>query len=116
MNAVLGNAVEELINQIAVEVAKAVSQRLSPMMKPPSSRPLEIPVSPKTEIVSKILTETDVQREYGLSKAWLRQKRLFREGLPFLKIGKMVRYRREDIEKFLAERYCCQRNRPTQKN
>lgn len=111
MNAVLGNAVEELINQIAVEVAKAISQRLVPMVKSSVSHSPEIPVSPKTEISCKILTECDVQREYGLSRFWLRKKRRFREDPPFLKIGKMVRYRREDIEKYLTERY--QRNRST---
>ena len=96
--------VEELIGQIAVEVAEAVSQRLAPMMKLPFSHPPAIPVSPKTAITSKVLTEADVQRECRLSKPSLRRKRLLREDPLFLKIGQMVRYRRKDIDKYLAER------------
>jgi predicted DNA-binding transcriptional regulator AlpA len=113
MTTALANKVDHLINQIAVDLATAVSQRLAQMVKPPIPHPREIPVTPKTEIASKFLTEADVQREYNLSTSWLRKKRLFREAPPFLKIGKMVRYCREDIEKYLADRYCDDTQRAT---
>jgi predicted DNA-binding transcriptional regulator AlpA len=115
MNPALANALEHLINQIADEVAKGVSQRLAPLMHPRIAPLPEIPITPRAATLSRVLTETDVQREYGLSRPWLRKKRLFREDPPFLKIGKMVRYRREDIERFLDERRSYERTRSTSK-
>ena len=51
----------------------------------------------------EILRESEVEGRYGLTRAWLRRARRERRGPPFLKIGRMVRYRRQDIENFLAE-------------
>ena len=52
--------------------------------------------------IAEILDERQVSRRYGLSKPWLRKARRERRGPPFLKIGKMVRYRRQAVEAFLA--------------
>ena len=51
----------------------------------------------------KLLNEKQVDEEYGLTVAWLRRHRLPRTGPPYLKLGGLVRYRREAIEAYLAE-------------
>jgi len=51
---------------------------------------------------SQLLTEREVSAEYGLTIPWLRKKRFLRNGLTFLKIDRSVRYRRMDIERYLA--------------
>jgi hypothetical protein len=51
--------------------------------------------------ISSILDEDGVLRNYSFKKAWLRKRRRLGGGPPFLKIGRLVRYRREDIEEFL---------------
>jgi predicted DNA-binding transcriptional regulator AlpA len=49
-----------------------------------------------------ILNERQVQELYGFSVPYLRRARRELRGPRFLKIGKLVRYRRSDIESFLA--------------
>ena len=58
------------------------------------------PIQPPIE---KFLDETAVAREYGLGLPGLRKRR--RLGLPpkYHRIGRMVRYKRDDIEAFLAD-------------
>ena len=51
-----------------------------------------------------LLNEHDVARITGLSVASVRRWRLLREGPRFLKLGSAVRYRREDITRWLASR------------
>lgn len=50
----------------------------------------------------EILNERQVQEVYGFSIPYLRRARRERRGPRFLKVGKLVRYRRSDIESFLA--------------
>jgi len=52
--------------------------------------------------VCDLLTERQVAKEYGLSVSWQRRTRRERRGPDFLKLGKMVRYRRSDIEAYLV--------------
>ena len=52
-----------------------------------------------------ILDETEVEREYGLKEPWQRKHRRLRDGPPFLRINRMIRYRREDVEKWLYEHF-----------
>jgi hypothetical protein len=52
--------------------------------------------------LGRLLREKDLYIEYGLSISWQRKMRRLGGGPPFLKIGKMVRYRRADVEAFLA--------------
>lgn len=40
----------------------------------------------------------------GISKRMLQDMRLRREGIPFVKVGRLVRYKIEDVERYLAER------------
>jgi predicted DNA-binding transcriptional regulator AlpA len=50
----------------------------------------------------EILSERQVQEIYGFSIPYLRRTRHERRGPRFLKVGKLVRYRRSDIEAYLA--------------
>ena len=50
----------------------------------------------------ELLTEREVSADYGFSVPWLRRARIERHGPAFLRIGRMIRYRRADIEAFLA--------------
>jgi predicted DNA-binding transcriptional regulator AlpA len=50
----------------------------------------------------ELLTESQVWHDYRLSLPWQRRTRRERRGPRFLKLGKMVRYRRADIEAYLA--------------
>ena len=49
----------------------------------------------------RLLTEVQVEQEYGLRVGTLRKWRCVGGGPIFLKIGRSVRYTREDIEAFL---------------
>jgi len=49
----------------------------------------------------ELLTERGVFGDYGLTIPWQRRTRRERRGPPFLKLGKMVRYRRRDVEAYL---------------
>jgi len=51
---------------------------------------------------AEILNERQVQETYGLGIPYLRRARGERRGPRFLKLGKLVRYRRADIEAYLA--------------
>lgn len=53
-------------------------------------------------IGTRMLTETDVEREYRLGKPWLRKRRRLGDGPPFMRIRRMVRYARKDLENWLA--------------
>jgi predicted DNA-binding transcriptional regulator AlpA len=50
---------------------------------------------------SRVLSEREVHTQYGFSIPWLRKRRRLGDGPPYLKIGALVRYRREDIDQFL---------------
>ncbi|HTB13997.1 MAG TPA: helix-turn-helix domain-containing protein [Bryobacteraceae bacterium] len=51
-----------------------------------------------------LLKERDLQRITGVSLATIRRWRLLRQGPRFLKLGSAVRYRREDVDAWLASR------------
>ena len=50
----------------------------------------------------QLLNENQLWNEYGLTIAWQRRVRREGRGPAFLKLGKMVRYRRSDIEAYLS--------------
>lgn len=58
--------------------------------------------------MSELLKETEVAPLIGMSVHWLRRKRWAGGGIPFIKlvdgVGGAVRYRREDVEAFIASR------------
>jgi predicted DNA-binding transcriptional regulator AlpA len=49
----------------------------------------------------EVLNERQVQELYGFSIPYLRRARREKRGPRFLKLGKLVRYRRSDIEAYL---------------
>ncbi len=51
--------------------------------------------------VRELLTEREVHVQYGLGIPWLRKQRRLRSGPPFIRLGKMIRYFRRDLQKFL---------------
>jgi predicted DNA-binding transcriptional regulator AlpA len=51
---------------------------------------------------SEVLNERQVQEVYGFTVPFLRRARRERRGPRFLKVGKLVRYRKSDIEAYLA--------------
>jgi predicted DNA-binding transcriptional regulator AlpA len=50
----------------------------------------------------EILNERQVQEMYGFSIPYLRRTRRERRGPRYLKVGKLVRYRKSDIEAYLS--------------
>jgi predicted DNA-binding transcriptional regulator AlpA len=50
----------------------------------------------------EVLNERQVQELYGFSIPYLRRARREKRGPRFLKLGKLVRYRRADVEAFLT--------------
>jgi len=54
-------------------------------------------------VESKVITEREIAATYGLTVAWLRRARRENRGPRYLKISRMVRYCRRDVEIFLAE-------------
>jgi hypothetical protein len=49
-----------------------------------------------------VYNEKDAAQMLGCSVGLLRKWRLFEEGPAFYKIGRLVRYRQEDLEAFMA--------------
>jgi hypothetical protein len=56
-------------------------------------------------MMMKLLTEFDVQDQFGLRVGTLRQWRFKGGGPRYMKIGRSCRYRAEDIESFLQAAY-----------
>jgi excisionase family DNA binding protein len=50
----------------------------------------------------KLLTESQVAELYGITKPCLRRWRHERRALPFVKVGRLARYRQEDVEAFVS--------------
>ncbi len=50
----------------------------------------------------EVMTERQVSETYGFTVPYLRRARRERRGPRFLKLGKLVRYRRVDIEAYLT--------------
>lgn len=49
----------------------------------------------------KLLTESEVAETYGVTKPCLRRWRHEGRGLPFVRIGRLIRYRSGDVEAFV---------------
>jgi predicted DNA-binding transcriptional regulator AlpA len=61
-------------------------------------------MNPKTEPLTPLLSERDVARVTGLSVATIRRWRLLNRGPAYKKLGSAVRYRPEDVARWLATR------------
>ena len=51
----------------------------------------------------KLLNQKEVASIIQKSEAWLERQRWLGEGIPYLKIGRSVRYQEDDILSFLEE-------------
>jgi|ERR1700678_2108403 hypothetical protein len=54
--------------------------------------------------VEEMIDEESLALRFGVSKRTIQDMRLRREGVPFVKVGRLVRYRIVDVEKYLSER------------
>jgi len=52
----------------------------------------------------EVLKEREVSADYTLSVPWLRKQRRLGKGPTYIKIGRMVRYFRDDVEAYLIDR------------
>jgi len=51
----------------------------------------------------KLLTETEVEKLYGINKRTLQRERTFNTGIPYVKLGKRVRYQRTIIDQYIKD-------------
>lgn len=60
--------------------------------------------------VKKLLSPKEVEDLFGIKESTLAQWRWLRTGPDFFRLGRMIKYKTEEIEKFLEEnRYHCRR-------
>ena len=55
-------------------------------------------------MMKEYLTPGEVQEIYGLSMKWLANQRWAKKGIPYIKTGRKVLYKKEDVEAFLEGR------------
>ena len=55
----------------------------------------------RSDGTSTLLRDGDVERMLGLGKGWCAKDRLGQARIPFIKIGRSVRYRPADVEAFI---------------
>ncbi|WP_135507019.1 helix-turn-helix transcriptional regulator [Roseovarius aestuariivivens] len=60
-------------------------------------------MSEKEQSDLKLLTRLEVEAEYGIGKRYLEVAATRSEGPAYIKIGRSVRYRREDLERWILE-------------
>jgi excisionase family DNA binding protein len=63
----------------------------------------EVPQLPTEIETSSLITEAEVCKRLGVKKSCLRRWRHERRGLPFVRVGRLVRYRTRDIEQFIVD-------------
>jgi excisionase family DNA binding protein len=51
----------------------------------------------------KLLNETQVAERYGITKPCLRRWRQERRGLPWISVGRLVRYSEDALEEFVKQ-------------
>ena len=54
-------------------------------------------------IKTKLLTENEVEKLYGINKRTLQRERTFNTGIPYVKLGKRVRYQRSTIDQYIKD-------------
>lgn len=57
---------------------------------------------PQSPIPDRLLTQAQVSEIICMSEAWLEQSRFKGTGLPYVKIGRSIRYRSSDINSFVT--------------
>ena len=51
----------------------------------------------------KLLTENEVEKFYGINKRTLQRERLFNTGIPFVKLGRRVRYQQSAVDQYIKD-------------
>ena len=51
----------------------------------------------------KLLTENEVEQFYGINKRTLQRERIFNIGIPFVKLGRRVRYQQSTIDQYIKD-------------
>jgi predicted DNA-binding transcriptional regulator AlpA len=51
----------------------------------------------------ELINDREVARVIGRSVATVRNDRLHGRGVPFVKVGRLVRYRKSDVRKYIAD-------------
>jgi predicted DNA-binding transcriptional regulator AlpA len=52
-------------------------------------------------MIDPLLSDRDVERITGRARSTLQKDRIAREGIPFVRLGRLVRYRESDVAAFL---------------
>lgn len=52
-------------------------------------------------IIDKLLTQKEVAEWTGMSSAWFEMSRFKGTGIPYVKIGRSVRYRTSDVQRWI---------------
>jgi excisionase family DNA binding protein len=58
-------------------------------------------------MLDRLLTDTDVAAIIGRAKSTLEKDRVAGRGIPFVRIGRQVRYRAADVDAYLARLPTC---------
>jgi len=56
------------------------------------------------EIINNMMNEKDAAKHLGMSVKWMQQARCYGHGPKYIKIGRSVRYREEDLDAYLKYR------------
>jgi predicted DNA-binding transcriptional regulator AlpA len=57
------------------------------------------------EQADRLLTQQQVVDWTGMSSAWFEMSRFKGTGIPYVKIGRAVRYRSSDVQNFITEHF-----------
>lgn len=50
-----------------------------------------------------LLTEKEVEEFYGINKRTLQRERVCETGIPFVKLGRRVRYKRATVDQYILD-------------
>jgi len=56
-----------------------------------------------TNLLDKLITQQQAVEITGMSPAWFEMSRFKKTGIPYVKIGRAVRYREQDIRQFITD-------------
>jgi len=59
---------------------------------------------------NRLVGQKEVAQLIGMSQAWLEQSRFKGKGIPYIKIGRAVRYRMSEVVKWIAEQEAKMKN------
>lgn len=53
--------------------------------------------------IDRLMDQKEAAQLLGMSEAWFEMNRFKRTGLPYVKIGRAIRYRESDIQKYISD-------------